>query len=138
MNKVDCNKPENYQTRCGYEVVALYENSDDIFVVFKDEYGYSGECVSGLGLFLKGQCNHDLDLIPKPKTVLVVAWLKGSTLVSSVWRSEDLDYVSGNEKWAYLELQETGYYQFRIPSGVMKKMESIVNSNRTKLFFTGV
>ena len=59
-------------------------------------------------------------------------------LLQNLGSSKDIDYISGKEKWAYLELQENGYYQFRIPTGIMKKMESIVNSNRTKLFFTGV
>lgn len=48
------------------------------------------------------------------------------------------NYIRGVDKWAYLELQENGYYQFRITPGIMKKMESIVNTNRTKMFFVGL
>lgn len=48
------------------------------------------------------------------------------------------EYIRGEGTWAYLELQETGYYQFRITPGYMKEMESITNFNRTKLFYVGV
>jgi len=47
------------------------------------------------------------------------------------------DYIRGDGKWAYLELQENGYYQYRITPGYMKQMESIANFNRTKLFVVG-
>ena len=47
------------------------------------------------------------------------------------------EYIRGQNKWAYLELQENGYYQFRITPGYMKEMENITNLNRTKLFFIG-
>jgi len=61
-----------------------------------------------------------------------------SVLLQNLGSSNDLQYIRGNEKWAYLELQENGYYQFRITPGIMKKMESIVNTNRTKMFFVGL
>lgn len=47
----------------------------------------------------------------------------------------DFDYIRGEDKWAYLELQENGYYQFRITPKYMKEMESIANFNRTRMFF---
>lgn len=47
------------------------------------------------------------------------------------------DYIRGTDKWAYLEMQDTGYYQFRIPCGIMKRMERMSILNRTKLFEIG-
>jgi hypothetical protein len=43
----------------------------------------------------------------------------------------------GGGRWAYLELQENGCYQFRITDKYMKEMESIANFNATKLFTVG-
>jgi len=47
------------------------------------------------------------------------------------------EYIRGQDKWAYLELQNNGYYQFRITSGYMDKMEKISNTNKSKLFVFG-
>ena len=47
----------------------------------------------------------------------------------------EFDYIRGEDMWAYLELQENGYYQFRITPKYMKEMENIANFNRTKMFF---
>jgi len=47
------------------------------------------------------------------------------------------DYIRGVDKWAYLEMQPNGYYQFRIQPGIMKKMEHIAHATRSKLFDFG-
>lgn len=47
------------------------------------------------------------------------------------------DYIRGEDHWAYFEMQENGYYQFRITPGYMSTMESIAKVNRTKLFQFG-
>lgn len=44
------------------------------------------------------------------------------------------EYIRGKGMWAYLELQENGYYQFRIAHSSMKKMEGIANATRTRMF----
>jgi hypothetical protein len=47
------------------------------------------------------------------------------------------DYIRGNGHWGYLELQSNGYYQFRIPPHIMKKLETIATVKRTNLFEFG-
>jgi hypothetical protein len=47
------------------------------------------------------------------------------------------DYIRGVDKWAYLEMQPNGYYQFRIQPGTMKTMERIAHASSSKLFDFG-
>lgn len=47
------------------------------------------------------------------------------------------DYIRGPNHWAYLELQTNGSYQYRIPPHIMDMLESISNTERTKLFEFG-